>query len=180
MLKIISGSNKGKKIIFPVRETTRPTSNIVKEAIFDIIQFDILDSSFLDLFSGSGQIGLEALSRGAKHVTFVDHDTICKKYLTQNLKNININNKYEIINTDVNIYLLKCDKIFDIIFLDPPYNSGWVDKILKNITKNISETGTIIAETERSELLLETHGDLKIKKEYYYGRKKLTVYKKNI
>ncbi|MBP0979650.1 MAG: 16S rRNA (guanine(966)-N(2))-methyltransferase RsmD, partial [Oscillospiraceae bacterium] len=153
MLKIISGNNRGRKIIFPFGEKTRPTSNMVKEAIFNIIQFDIINSNFLDLFSGSGQIGLEAISRGASYVTFVDHDKICQKYLIKNLKNMNIQDKFDIINSDALLYLSRANKIFDIIFLDPPYNQGLSDKILNIIIKNVSKTGIVIVETEKKEVL---------------------------
>lgn len=185
MLKVISGNNRGRKIIFPFDEKTnkktRPTSNMVKEAIFNIIQFDIINSSFLDLFSGSGQIGIEALSRGARHVTFLDHDKVCQKYLIKNLKNMDIKDNFEIISSDVFLYLSRSNKIFDIIFLDPPYNCDLSNKILGSIVKNISRTGMIIVETDRKDLLEKEYSsfDVKfeIKKEYFYGKKKLTVYK---
>ena len=156
MLKVIAGQNRGRRIIFPFDEiNARPTSSLVKESVFNIIQFDITECRFLDLFFGSGQIGIEALSRGADYVTFVDKDRFCKKYLLKNLNDMNIKSRFEIINMDAVLYISKCEKKFDIVFLDPPYNFGLSEKILKNIVKNLNENGIIIVETEKNEILKE-------------------------
>ena len=177
MLKIISGKYRGHKINFDFRNTTRPTSGLVKESIFNILQYDVVDSDFLDLFFGSGQIGLEALSRGAKHVVFVDYNKYCRDCLSNNLKKLNINDGFDVVNQKAELYLAKCERQFDIIFLDPPYNMGLSEKILYLIVKNIKKNGIIVVETEKNELLSDSYGSLRINKEYVYGKKKITVYK---
>ena len=177
MLKVIAGKNRGYKIKFLPSKKTRPTSNIVKESIFNIMQSDIAGSRFLDLFSGSGQIGIEAISRGAKQVTFVDNDYYCINTLRSNINKLNILQQCTIIKSDVMIYLDECDNDFDIVFLDPPYSVGLVEKTLNNVMKNVKKCD-IIVETDKSEILDNKYLDTYIQKEYYYGRKKLTVYKR--
>lgn len=178
-MKIIAGNNRGYNIIFPPNKVTRPTASIVKESLFNIIQFYINGSDFLDLFSGSGQIGLEALSRGAGHVTFVDESKYCKDCLVKNLKKMKIENNFTIVTSDVFYYLLYCQKLFDIIFLDPPYNKDLSKNVLKRVANNIKKNGIVIVETEKIEYLDENYNGLKIVKQYIYGRKKLTIYKLN-
>ena len=177
MLKIISGKYRGHKINFDFRETTRPTSSLVKESLFNVLQYDVLDSNFLDLFCGSGQIGLEALSRGARHVTFVDYSKYCKDCLLSNLKKLNIDDDFDVVNQKAELYLARCKQKFDIVFLDPPYNMGLSEKILCLIVKNIKKDGIIVVETEKNEILGDSYGSLHIDKEYVYGKKKITVYR---
>lgn len=178
-MKIVAGNNKGYNVIFPSHRGTRPTSSIVKESLFNIIQIYVNGADFLDLFSGSGQIGLEALSRGAKHVTFVDESRYCRNYLVKNLKKMRLENNFTIVTSDVFFYLLHCEKVFDIIFLDPPYNKGLSKNVLEKIWKNLKKSGIIIAEIEKTEKLDASYRDLKMVNEYVYGRKKLTIYKLN-
>lgn len=177
MLKVISGKYKGRNIKFPQNDDVRPTSSVVKEALFNIIQLKIVNARFLDLFFGSGQIGIEALSRGANYVKFVDKSKYCKDCLIKNLKQMNINDNFDIINLDAILYLSGCKEMFDIIFLDPPYNRNISDAILKLVIKNVKKEGVIIVETSKIELLDQRYSDFEIYKEYIYGKKKLTLYK---
>lgn len=177
MLRVISGDKRGKIIRFPVNKETRPTSNLVKESLFNVLQFDIRGSEFLDLFFGSGQIGIEALSRGAKTVVFVDNNKECERRLRKNLDNMKIGNNFKIFNMAVEDYLLRSEKKFDIIFLDPPYNLGISHQILKKIEKNTKGTAIIVAETQKNEFLDDFYGNFKLQRSYIYGKKKITVFK---
>lgn len=150
-MRIIAGKFKGKKLVFPQNKTTRPTADMVKEAIFAKIFDAIPNAVFLDAFCGSGQIGLEALSRGARKVCFVDGDIDAIKFVKENIKNLGVANFSEVYLSSIIKYLNKSSQVFDIVFLDPPYD--YKDYILffetiKN--KNLlSESGMIICEHSR-------------------------------
>lgn len=151
-MRIISGKGKGTKLITKKGDTTRPTADRVKEAMFSILSEKIVDSEILDLFAGSGALGLESLSRGASFVTFCENDkesiAIIKK---------NIEKTHNEIDTNTNVYYIDAvrflkttDKKFDIVFLDPPYEYS-IDKVLKTIfeEKILNPSGIIVYETEK-------------------------------
>ena len=125
-MRVITGSAKGRRLFTLEGDDVRPTTDKVKEAIFSIIHFDIDGSAVLDLFSGSGQLGIEALSRGAKHCTFVDMARESVKVTTENVKNTGFSEKASILNTDSIGYLKTCRLTFDIALLDPPYRKGLI------------------------------------------------------
>ena len=139
MLKIIAGKHRHKKILTPSKTNIIPSKNIVRESLFSIINFRIINSTFLDLFSGSGAIGLEALSRQAKHVTFVDQDLEATKTIKQNLFNFNEEEKSTLLHMDYQVALksfLLENKTFDFIFLDPPYDSEFSTYTKNKFTKD--------------------------------------------
>lgn len=152
-MRVISGSAKGKKLNTIKGIETRPTLDRVKEALFNIIQFNIKEKVVLDLFSGSGALGIEALSRGAKKAVFCDTSLDAVKIIEQNLNATKLINKSAIINKD---YLDALKELgeknnkFDLIFLDPPYKSDYgiisIDSIIKN--NLLKEDGIIIFETD--------------------------------
>ena len=149
-MRVISGTAKGKKLNSLEGLETRPTLDRVKEAVFNIIQFDIKDSVVLDLFSGSGALGIEALSRGAKEAILCDASSKAIKIINKNLEETRLKDKAKVINTDYLVTLSKIkDKKFDIIFLDPPYKSDYVEKSIEYILKYnlLAENGIIILET---------------------------------
>lgn len=149
-MRVISGTAKGKKLNSLEGLETRPTLDRVKEAVFNIIQFDIKDSVVLDLFSGSGALGIEALSRGAKEAILCDASSKAIKIINKNLEETRLKDKAKVINTDYLVVLSKIkDKKFDIIFLDPPYKSDYVEKSIEYILKYnlLAENGIIIVET---------------------------------
>ncbi len=149
-MRVISGTAKGKKLNSLEGLETRPTLDRVKEAVFNIIQFDIKDSVVLDLFSGSGALGIEALSRGAKEAILCDASSKAIKIINKNLEETRLKDKAKVINTDYLVTLSKIkDKKFDIIFLDPPYKSDYVEKSIEYILKYnlLAENGIIIVET---------------------------------
>ena len=152
-MRVISGTARGKKLNTLSGINTRPTLDRVKEAVFSIIQFELEDKDILDLFSGSGALAIEALSRGAKHAVLCDNSYEAIRIIKQNIKETKLEDKSDIINKDYVEALKKLskqNKKFDIIFLDPPYKSDFAIKAIKYIFDNdmITEDGTIIFETD--------------------------------
>lgn len=152
-MRVISGTARGKKLNTLSGLNTRPTLDRVKEAVFNIIQFELEDKNVLDLFSGSGALGIEALSRGAKHAVLCDNSYEAIKIIKQNVRETRLEEKVEIINKDYSEALKKLkneNQIFDIIFLDPPYKSDFAIKSIQYILDNniLSKDGTIILETD--------------------------------
>lgn len=174
-MRIISGKAKGLKLVAPEGLNTRPTADRIKETLFNIIASDIPNCNFLDLFSGSGAIGIEALSRGAKSATFIDNNITAINALKQNLTKSKLQEDAIIINNDVLNALnnLVNNNIFDIIFLDPPYNKELTEPILNFIAQNniLHEDGFIICEQHLSE------PDLNIKNLEVYKIKKYKITK---
>ena len=136
-MKIITGIAKGMNLETLEGEATRPTSQRVKEAIFSMIQFEIENASVLDLFAGSGQMGLEALSRGAKHATLCDKSPQAINIISENAEKTKLNSKCTIRRCDyLDALRSNMGKKFDIVFLDPPYASGFYCIALENMLKN--------------------------------------------
>ena len=160
-MRIISGKFKGKKILQPKDKETRPLKDLAKESIFNIInhsnkfKINIENSIVLDLFAGVGSFGLECLSRGAKHVTFVEKYNGVLPILKSNLNNLNMREKYEIIEEDLlsNYFLKKIQLKFNIIFLDPPYKEKRLSNIIDNIfqEKILNKDGVIIVHRHKKE-----------------------------
>ena len=173
-MRIISGKYKGKNIIGFNIDGTRPTMDRVKESLFGIIQNKLEDASCLDLFAGSGSLGIEALSNNAKSCYFVDNNKEVIKTLKENLKNIN--EEYYIIQNDYEKALININQKFDIIFLDPPYKYNLIDKALKLILEYdlLNEDGIIVCEYE-NEVFSCPLENIKEKK---YGSKNIRIYKK--
>ena len=172
-MRVISGIYKGKKLDGFDILGTRPTMDRVKESLFGIIQSDIKNSNCLDLFAGSGSLGIEALSNGAKRCCFVDNNKDVIKILERNLKDINDS---IIINSDYKKYLKNCEEKFDIIFLDPPYKLNLINKCIELIIKNnlLNDNGIIVCEYETEIINCE----LKLIKNKKYGSKLIKIYRK--
>lgn len=152
-MRVISGKSRGKKLISLDGDNTRPTLDRVKEALFNIIQFEVKDAAVLDLFAGTGALGIEALSRGAKEAVFCDKVPDAIKVIKQNIINTNNLDKATIINKEyqeVLENLSKQNKKFDIVFLDPPYKTNLAIESLQKIIMSdlLTEDGTIIIETD--------------------------------
>ncbi len=149
MMRIITGSARGIHLDTLEGETTRPTSERLKEALFSMIQFDIEGRRVLDLFGGSGQLGLEALSRGADSATFIDSSRDAADIIMTNAKKCKLFDKCRISCMDALAYLRSVSGSFDIIFIDPPYASGLVPEVLKLIAEGgvLAEGGVIVCET---------------------------------
>lgn len=181
-MKVISGFLKGRNILGYKIIGTRPTMDRVKESLFAIIQNDIKDSICLDLFAGSGNLGIEAISNGAKYVYFIDNNKKSIKTIKENIDNFNIGDMCSVINTDymqfLN-YLKNNDNKLDLIFIDPPYKDNIINEILNFISKNniINDGGQVICEYVNDNLC-ECYNDLELIKKRKYSDKYISIYKK--
>lgn len=180
-MRVISGKYKGKKIEGYDILGTRPTQDRVKESLFAMIQNDLIDSIVLDLFAGSGNLGIEALSNGAKEAYFVDNNPKCIQTLNKNLQSIDKKN-IKILNLDYKKaveYFNESHITFDIIFLDPPYQLDCLDFILDKIIEYnlLNDEGIIICEYEL-DCFKENYIGLELKKEKKYGYKNIRIYRK--
>lgn len=177
-MRIISGTLRGREIKGYTIEGTRPTMNRVKESMFAIIQNDIKDSICLDLFSGSGNLGIEAISNGANKCYFVDHNKIAINTIKDNINKLNINDKSVVIMGDYKKALekFKNEKIkFNIVFLDPPYANDVINDILNYLYKNKLLKRNAIVVCEYQIDTIENDYFL-IQKERKYGYKKVVIY----
>lgn len=180
-MRVITGKARGVQLKTPEGMTTRPTTDRVKEALFSIIQFEIAGARVLDLFGGTGQLGIEALSRGAKSAVFVDAGEPACRLIKENLKRTKLEADARVIRADYLDYLKRCRENFDIIFLDPPYAEVFLENALKCIAEiDILQSGGIIV-TERpsgKELPWDFEGFTR-SKDYKYGNTVLTIYRRN-
>lgn len=180
-MRVITGKARGVQLKTPDGMTTRPTTDRVKEALFSIIQFDIPTARVLDLFGGTGQLGIEALSRGAASAVFVDAGEPACRLIRENLKRTKLESDAKVIRADYLDYLKRCREKFDIIFLDPPYAEVFLENALKSITEiDILQSGGIIV-TERpvgKELPWDFEGFTR-SKDYKYGNTVLAIYRRN-
>ena len=179
-MRVITGTARGVQLKTPDGMTTRPTADRVKEALFSIIQFEIPGARVLDLFGGTGQLGIEALSRGAKSAVFVDAGEPACKLIRENLKRTRLEQQGSVVRSDYLQYLNRCREQFDIILLDPPYAEVFLENALKCITEiDILQSGGIIV-AERplgKELPWEFEGFIR-SRDYKYGSTLLTIYRK--
>ncbi len=179
-MRVITGSARGVRLLtVPGTDVVRPTSEKIKEALFSSIQFDIEGRRILDLFAGSGQLGIEALSRGAENATFVDSSDVSINVIKKNLKNTRLESNARVIKGDFLTFCSRCNDKFDIVFLDPPYNAGYLEKAIVAITPLLSDYGKIFCEHPIEIKLPEKINDFHICKNYRYGKIAVTVYKKD-
>ena len=178
-MRIISGTAKGRKLRTLAGDDVRPTSDKVKEGIFSSIQFDIEGRRFLDLFAGSGQMGLEALSRGAVSAVFIDSSAESIRICKENISSLGFDSASKVIRSDAISYLSLCGDKFDIAFLDPPYAAGILEKALTLVAGKMSDYGTIICEHPSEVTLPEKTGGFTVYRKYRYGKINVTTYKKD-
>ncbi len=173
-MRVITGSARGRRLNEPKNMDIRPTTDKVKESIFNIVQFDIEGRKVLDLFAGTGQLGIEALSRGARSVTFVDESNEAIKIVRSNLEHCGLTG--EVVREDAVSFLGHCGK-YDVIFLDPPYKSGLMEAVLRKIIQFdiLSEGGIIICETDSETDIIPMNEPYFAGRVYKYGKVKLTV-----
>ena len=176
-MRVISGIARGRRLSHPDDDSVRPTTDMVKEALFNIIQFNIEGASVLDLFSGTGQLGIEALSRGASSADFVDQSDKALKLVRANLQHTHLED-YAEVNREDALAFLKRGRKYDIIFLDPPYESSAIEKVIKTINEFdiLNENGIIICETKADKHLPDVSFPYKKGREYRYGRIKISLY----
>ena len=181
-MRVITGSAKGTVLQTLNGLETRPTSEKVKEAVFSIIQFDIEGRYVLDLFSGSGQMGIEAISRGAAGATFVDSSRDAVKIITANVKKCKMEDRAEILHSDYRAAILSPHAHkYGIVFLDPPYGTAQLKRALRTLAgvDIVANCGIIVCESEKDEVLPDDLEGFTKTREYFYGRPKITLYVKN-
>ncbi len=175
MMRIITGTARGTKLQTLEGEATRPTSERTKESVFSMLQFDIEGRRVLDLFGGSGQMGLEALSRGAASATIVDQSADAVKIIKANAQKTKLFDRCVILTKDYKAYLKGTKEKFDIIFLDPPYDSNMLSEALRIILEQdmLNYQGTIVLESGNDDI--PEYGDLTLRRHYKSGRAYVTV-----
>lgn len=180
-MRVITGKARGVALKTPDGMLTRPTTDRVKEALFSIIQFEIPGAEVLDLFGGTGQLGIEALSRGAKRAVFVDAREDACRLIRENLKRTRLERDANVIRADYMEYLKRCREKFQIIFLDPPYAEVFLENAIKTITEIdiLQSGGIIIAERPVGKELPWDFPGYTRSKDYKYGKTLLTLYRKD-
>ncbi len=181
-MRVIAGKAKNRKLIAPEGLHTRPITDRIKESLFDMWQFDIVDCDFLDLFSGSGSMGIEALSRSANKVVMVDNDYNAIKIIKQNLKNCKLTEGNEIVlKEDVFSYIRRSKDQFDIIYVDPPFTVESIfDPVMQSLAESnlLKEKGFIALRTEENKKMDDKYGNLIKYKEKKYGISVIHFYRR--
>ena len=179
-MRIITGSARGCKLKLVPGETTRPTRDMVKEALFSIIQFDIEGRTVLDLFAGTGQLGLEALSRGAEKAVFVDNTAAAVRVIRENAAAAKLIDRADIRQSDYKAFLQSAPKkSFHLVLMDPPYLAGYLKRVLNFIETFdiVADHGIIICEGRAGETMPPEIGHLKLVRSYHYGITALYLYR---
>ena len=174
-MRVITGSARGRKLQEPKDQSVRPTTDMVKEAIFSIVQFDVPGRRVLDLFAGTGQLGIEALSRGARECVFVDNSPASLALVRKNLAICGMEGT--VVRSDALAFLRRAGK-FDLVFVDPPYQAGLYGEVLDALFSFdiLNEGGIILVESMRDESMPAAVPPYEKGRAYSYGRISLTVY----
>lgn len=178
-MRIITGEARGKRLSAAPGIHTRPTTDRVKESIFNIIQFDIGGRAVLDLFCGSGQMGLEALSRGARYCRFVDNDRAALDTVRCNIKACKFEERCDVTSGDAISFLARQEaSSFGLIFIDPPYSGKLLNKAMEDIVRFdiLAQGGIIVCESSSTEQLALPGGSYAMLREYIYGNTKITTF----
>jgi 16S rRNA (guanine(966)-N(2))-methyltransferase RsmD len=176
-MRVITGLARGRRLETLPGEATRPTAEKVKESLFSAIQFDIEGRRVLDLFAGSGQLGIEALSRGASGCVFVDKNTEAVKIIRRNLQNTGLSSMAQVLGTDALSYLTRPGDRFDLVFLDPPYAAELLLPALNKVAPLVNAGGIIVCETEDGVELPQRVDRFSVTRTYKYGRICLWLYR---
>ena len=179
-MRVITGKARGVSLKTPEGMLTRPTADRVKVALFSIINFDIPGARVLDLFGGTGQLGIEALSRGAESAVFVDAREDACRLIRENLKRTRLEGEGRVVRSDYLDYLRRCREQYHIIFLDPPYAEDFLENALKCITEIdiLQSNGIIVTERPLGKELPWDYPGYTRSKDYKYGKTLLTLYRK--
>lgn len=182
-MRVISGIAKNRKLKAPPGQNTRPITDMIKEALFNVIGPKVIDSSFLDLFAGSGSVGIEAISRGAKQVIFIDSSYEAIKVIKYNLEHCGLYEKAQVYKNDVFKaldILKKRNLIFDIIYVDPPFTNPKIfDQVMLSLDSKhtlLAPNGVIIIRTQRNKSLPDHYDNLVKNKLSTYGESVLHYY----
>ncbi len=173
-IRICGGLYRSRRIKGPSKGV-RPTSDRVKEAMFATLSMYVEGADVLDLFSGSGNLGLEAISRGARRVTFVDRSRRCMHTIKANIRDLEISVETKTITSDASAFVRKCTKTFDIILMDPPYNKGLARLLAPSVFRLLREGGLLVIEhSSREDIGVEPW------KQAFYGDTCVTYVKKEV
>ena len=178
-MRVISGTARGMKLQSPKGLSTRPTTDRVKESMFNIISFRVRESRVLDIFAGSGALGIEALSRGAESCTFVDSSRESIGIINENLKKSRLGDRAEVISSTVESALSRLsDERFDMIFMDPPYCKGFIEPVLSSIAENavLDADGIVVVEHDSSDKTPQSVKGLVKSDERTYGGTTISFY----
>lgn len=179
-MRVITGSAGGRRLLELEGLETRPTTDRVKEGVFSALQFDIEGRRVLDLFAGTGQMGIECLSRGAASAVFVDRRKDAFALVKKNLTLTNLQDRARVVHGDSLEFLAGAKESFDLVFLDPPYASGSLERAMELITTIdiVVEHGIMVCESPADRLLPEVPAPYEKGKEYRYGKIKFTLYRR--
>ena len=177
-MRVITGTARGRRLKELEGMETRPTTDRVKEGLFSILQFHIEGRRILDLFAGTGQLGIECLSRGAQSCVFVECRTDAVKLIRENLKTTDLTDRAQVVSGDSMSYLNSVRQPFDLIFLDPPYESGQLETALVHIAKFdiLAPHGIIAAEHPVDKALPQLAPPYRLHRTYRYGKIGVTIY----
>jgi len=177
-MRVITGTARGRRLKDLPGMDTRPTTDKVKESIFNIVQFDIEGRSVLDLFAGTGQLGIEALSRGAEKCVFVDSSRQAAQVVRDNVASTGFEKVSRVVQGDSMAFLTSCREKFGLAFLDPPYAADLLEKALNKMAEIdiMAENGIIVCESAADKVLPQLPAPYEMGREYRYGKIKLTVY----
>lgn len=176
-MRVITGSARGRRLMTLEGNDTRPTADKVKEGLFSALQFELEGRRVLDLFAGSGALGIEALSRGAAHCTFVEKDRRAAEVVRQNLQSTDLAGKAQVHCTDAVAFLSRAD-VYDAILVDPPYASGLAASLLPQLGQHLAQGGWLVCETRTDAELPAQTQQLVLAREYRYGKIKLSLYRR--
>ncbi|MCI6024290.1 MAG: 16S rRNA (guanine(966)-N(2))-methyltransferase RsmD [Candidatus Faecivivens sp.] len=179
-MRVITGIARGRKLETLDGLDVRPTTEVVKEAVFSMIHFRLPGARVADIFAGSGQMGIEALSRGAVSTTFVDQSKASLTVVRRNLQSTGLGENAVVRQESAESFLSRTTETFDLIFLDPPYNKGFGEKLLPLLGRALAKDGLVLFEHSRDEDFPEKVGGLKRVKEYRYGKTLITTYTHDI
>lgn len=166
-IRVCAGKYRSRRLETPARGV-RPTTDFVKQAIFSTIPLDLTGTHVLDLFAGSGSLGIEALSRGSEAVTFVDSSRLSVQVIERNIQSLNAREQVKIIRSDVRSFIEKCREEFDVVFMDPPYNKGLASQSAPHVYKLVKIRGLLVIEHSPGESIpirpwkTRTYGDTMI------------------
>ena len=177
-MRVITGIARGRRLKAPEGLDVRPTADKVKEAVFSAVQFQLEGTYVLDLFAGSGQMGIEALSRGAKRAVFVDSSRAAISCINDNLRATGFERCSEVISRDSFDFIRLTRQCFGVIILDPPYRHGHIDTVLPIAAAKLQEGGCIICEYESEAETPATPEGLVLRKNYRYGKINVTIFDK--
>lgn len=177
-MRIITGSARGTRLRSIDGNDVRPTGERVKEAVFSALHFDIEGRRVLDLFAGCGQLGIEALSRGAESATFTDSSQHCIDIIRNNLSAAHLENRAAVIKKDFKFFLQTTAEKFDIAFVDPPYHAGLYKDAISGLPSVMSKHGIIVCEHPFDVEVPNTAGDFAVSKVYRYGKVLVSFYRR--